>query len=313
MPVSDRDVAAVQRYYPQIYLACHTQHQRRRTTSANLTANESSLLAHLAHDEPLRAATLARHLGVGASTLSAAVKRLTALGYIVRERDRNDHRALALRLSAQGARAMQGSSVLETRRVAHLLAQLSAADRARAIDGLRLLADASEEDGQMLKTLTWIIGVLFALGIVIAVIGWLLPVRHVASRTATVAAPPERVFDVISRVDEYQTWWSEISRVEMLPSVGGRTRFRQDTSTGGIVMEVTESASPTRFVTRIDDPEQPFGGTWTWELAPEGRGTKVTITERGELQPDLPLHGALRLRVTGTMESALAALTAHTK
>jgi DNA-binding MarR family transcriptional regulator len=142
MPVSNRDVAAVQRYYPQIYLACHTRHQR-RSNSTGLTPNESSLLAHLAHTEPLRASTLARHLGVGASTLSAAVKRLTALGYIVRERDTADHRALALRLSTQGQRAMQGASVLETRRVATMLGQLSPADRAQAIDGLRLLADAA--------------------------------------------------------------------------------------------------------------------------------------------------------------------------
>jgi DNA-binding MarR family transcriptional regulator len=143
MPVPNRDVAAVQHYYPQIYLACHTQHQRRRANAASLTANESSLLAHLAHDQPLRASTLARHLGVGASTLSAAVKRLTALGYIVRERDPHDQRASALRLSAQGARAMQGSSVLETRRVAAVLAKLTAAERSRAIEGLRLLADAA--------------------------------------------------------------------------------------------------------------------------------------------------------------------------
>src|SRR5262245_38842808 len=121
MPVSNRDVAAVQRYYPQIYLACHTQHQRRRANAASLTAHESRLPAHLAHDAPLRASALARHLGVGASTLSAAVKRLTTLGYIVRERDTSDHRALSLRLSAQGARAMQASSVLETRRVTTLL------------------------------------------------------------------------------------------------------------------------------------------------------------------------------------------------
>ena len=146
MPVSNRDVAAVQRYYPQIYLACHTRHQRRRANRASLTANESSLLAHLSRDQPLRAATLARHLGVGASTLSAAVKRLTALGYIVRERDANDQRALSLRLSSLGTRAMQAASVLETSRVATLLAKLSAAERTHAIEGLRLLAEAARGD-----------------------------------------------------------------------------------------------------------------------------------------------------------------------
>lgn len=143
MPVSNRDVAAVQRYYPQIYLACHTRHQRRRSNAAGLTANESSLLAHLSADQPMRAAPLARHLGVGPSTLSATVKRLTTLGYIVRTADEADRRAVSLRLSAVGLRAMQAASVLESRRVAAVLAKLSAGQRARAIAGLRLLAEAA--------------------------------------------------------------------------------------------------------------------------------------------------------------------------
>ena len=143
MPVSNRDVAAVPRHYPQIYLACHTRHQRRRSSETALTPQESSLLAHLSEDEPVRAARLARHLGVVASTLSAAIKRLTALGYIARAKDARDGRAAALRLSRQGARAMQAGSVLETRRVAAMLAGLAPSDRARALDGLALLAMAA--------------------------------------------------------------------------------------------------------------------------------------------------------------------------
>jgi MarR family transcriptional regulator, organic hydroperoxide resistance regulator len=143
MPVSNRDVAAVQRHYPQIYLACHTRHHRRRSSETALTPQESSLLAHLSEDEPVRAAQLARHLGVVASTLSAAIKRLTTLGFIARARDARDGRAAALRLSRQGARAMQDGSVLETRRVAAMLARLAPADRARALDGLALLATAA--------------------------------------------------------------------------------------------------------------------------------------------------------------------------
>jgi len=143
MSVSNRDVAAVQRFYPQIYLACHTRHRRRRSNDAPLTPQESSILAHLDEDAPMRAADLARHLGVVASTMSAAIKRLTELGYITRETESRDRRALALRLSRQGARAMQTGSVLETRRVAALLAGLSPEKRARAVEGLGLLADAA--------------------------------------------------------------------------------------------------------------------------------------------------------------------------
>jgi DNA-binding MarR family transcriptional regulator len=143
MPVSNRDVAAVQRFYPQIYLACHTRHHHRRTKGAPLTPQESSILAHLDESTPIRAASLARHLGVVPSTMSAAIKRLTHLGYVVRDADGRDRRAAALRLSRQGARAMQAGSVLETTRVSAMLARLAAPDRARAIDGLGLLAAAA--------------------------------------------------------------------------------------------------------------------------------------------------------------------------
>jgi DNA-binding MarR family transcriptional regulator len=143
MPVANRDVAAVQRCYPQIYLACHTRHHHRRTAGEPLTPQESSILAHLDATTPMRAADLARHLGVVPSTMSAAIKRLTALGYIARDPDQRDGRAAALRLSRQGARAMQAGSVLETRRVAAMLARLSPVERARAVGGLAALAAAA--------------------------------------------------------------------------------------------------------------------------------------------------------------------------
>jgi len=143
MAVSNRDVLLVQRCYPQIYLACHTRHGRRRRNDAQLTPQESTILAHLSEHDAMRAADLARHLGVVASTTSAAIKRLTALGFIVREPDSNDRRAAAIRLSRQGVKAMQASSVLEPARVSTMLARLSAANRARALAGLQLLADAA--------------------------------------------------------------------------------------------------------------------------------------------------------------------------
>ena len=145
MRVSTRDVLAVQRFYPQIYLACHTRHHRRRTQSAELTAHESSILAHLNERVPMRAAHLARHLGVKPSTMSAAIKRLVRLGFIARDRDEVDGRAASLRLSSRGVRAMQAGSVLETARVRALLKHLTGVDRAAAILGLELLATAARQ------------------------------------------------------------------------------------------------------------------------------------------------------------------------
>lgn len=145
VPVSTRDVLAIQIGYPQIYLACHTRHTPRRSSVTRLSARDSSILAHLDERRGLRVSTLAEHLGVAMSTLSAAIKRLTALGYIARSRPTLDGRGVELRLARAGVAAMQASSVLESPRVAAMLAQLSAADRKRAIAGLQLLADAARQ------------------------------------------------------------------------------------------------------------------------------------------------------------------------
>src|SRR5215218_6421378 len=99
MPVSNRDVRVVQTAYPQIYFACHTRHVRRASTATQLSATDSTLLAHLDEDESVRPTALAEHLGLAASTLSAAIGRLNALGYVVQRRDAKDGRAIDLRLS----------------------------------------------------------------------------------------------------------------------------------------------------------------------------------------------------------------------
>lgn len=143
MPVAARDVLAVQVCYPQIYLACHTRHTARRSTLTRLSARDSSILAHLDERRAMRVSTLAAHLGVAPSTLSAAIKRLSELGYIARSRPTTDGRGVELRLARSGAAAMQASSVLEQPRVAAMLALLSPVDRKRALDGLSLLASAA--------------------------------------------------------------------------------------------------------------------------------------------------------------------------
>ncbi len=143
MPVSNRDVRLVQVAYPQIYFACHTRHVRRASTATQLSATDSTLLAHLDESEAVRATALARHLGLAASTLSAAIARLAALGYVEQRRDPRDGRAVGLLLSGRGAEAMQASSVLESARVRNMLATLTAAERKQALAGIGLLARAA--------------------------------------------------------------------------------------------------------------------------------------------------------------------------
>jgi DNA-binding MarR family transcriptional regulator len=143
MPVSNRDVRLVQVAYPQIYFSCHTRHVRRASTATQLSATDSTLLAHLDENDSVRATMLAKHLGLAASTLSAAIARLAVLGYVVQRRDASDRRAIDLLLSAKGAAAMQASSVLDSDRVKKMLERLKPGQRARALDGLALLGRAA--------------------------------------------------------------------------------------------------------------------------------------------------------------------------
>ena len=145
MPVSNRDVRMVQVAYPQIYFACHTRHLRRASSATRISPADSTLLAHLDEDRPQRATVLARHLGLAASTLSAAIARLVKHGYVTQERDARDGRAVGLLLSSKGAAAMQASSVLETARVRKMLGRLTPHERRQALAGLDILARAAQE------------------------------------------------------------------------------------------------------------------------------------------------------------------------
>lgn len=163
------------------------------------------------------------------------------------------------------------------------------------------------------KAAAWTAGSLTLLVAVVVGIGALLPVAHVASRSADLRRPPPAVYALVHDVARYAEWWSDVSRVEMLDPVDGRVRFREHTSTGPIVMEITEARPDARVVTRIADPDQPFAGTWTFEITPIPAGSRLTITERGEVyNPIFRFLSRFVFGHTATMESYLRALSERT-
>jgi uncharacterized protein YndB with AHSA1/START domain len=114
----------------------------------------------------------------------------------------------------------------------------------------------------------------------ITVIGLMLPRDHVAATSTHINAPPESVWQALANVSEYPGWRPDVRSVDVL-STEGALRWREHTRQGAITLERSEEQRPRRLVGRIADETLPFGGTWTYELAPEAQGTRVTITERG--------------------------------
>jgi hypothetical protein len=131
----------------------------------------------------------------------------------------------------------------------------------------------------------WFLGSLIALVGVIALVGYFLPVGHEASRSAEINRPPEAVFALMSDVGNYKSWWDGAD----------------------VKSEVTERVAPSRIVTRVVGETQ-FGGTWTIEIVPSGAGSRVTITERGEVY-NVVFRTLSRyvFGYTGAMEACLAA------
>jgi len=119
-------------------------------------------------------------------------------------------------------------------------------------------------------------------------LGARLPVRHRVAVAAHLRQSQEQVFDVIADIATAAAWRTGMTASEALdPAADGTPRFRQTDGNGTIAYRIEASERPTRFVTRIDDPALPFGGTWSISTARDGDVTNVEIVEDGEIRSSL--------------------------
>ena len=139
----DEDVLTIQLAYPRIWHACHRRHRRGATSDAGPSERHVAILAHLDPRRATRAGLLARHLGVGPSTLSEALEDLQRHGYVRRRRSARDRRVVDVLLTEKGRKAVARESALDGTRVRQMLARLGDAERKAAVAGLLLLSRAA--------------------------------------------------------------------------------------------------------------------------------------------------------------------------
>jgi hypothetical protein len=133
-----------------------------------------------------------------------------------------------------------------------------------------------------MKIVLWIVASAAIVVVVVAVVGAMLPVRHHATRRARYHAPPERIYALLSGPPD---WRPGVKKFGALPDEGGRKRWwEEDAHRNKITFELVEAQPPARLQTRIADRALPFGGTWTFDIAPaDGGGADVRIAEDGEV------------------------------
>jgi uncharacterized protein YndB with AHSA1/START domain len=134
-----------------------------------------------------------------------------------------------------------------------------------------------------MRVVVILLAVVVGLVVVIVTVGYLLPVKHVATVSATIPATPEAVWGTLMDRGAYPTWRGDVTSVEMLPLDAGRAAWREVAKNDAISYVVEDAEAPRRLVTRITDKSLPFGGTWEYLVTSEGTGSRVRITERGEV------------------------------
>jgi hypothetical protein len=157
-----------------------------------------------------------------------------------------------------------------------------------------------------MKILLVVVGVVVVLIAGVAVIGALLPKRHVASRSAVFNAPPERLFQLIAGS---QDWRPDVKSCELIQQ-DGKSFQRETSKHGGTVLyELEGIQAPFAIQRRIATENLPYGGTWSFALQPAGSETKVRITEDGEVyNPIFRFVSKFIMGQTATQDAYLAAM-----
>jgi hypothetical protein len=143
--------------------------------------------------------------------------------------------------------------------------------------------------------------------LVVCAIGYMLP-KSTSHPCRLASAAPDS-WTSLTDVPAFPKWRPGLSRVELLPDENGQRGWREFGKNDAVTYRIVESVPPRKLVTRIADQNLPYGGSWTYELTPDGSGTRLTITERGEVyNPIFRFVSRFVLGYTGTMEGVLRAL-----
>ena len=160
-----------------------------------------------------------------------------------------------------------------------------------------------------MRIVLWALLALASLVVLIVVIGALLPRDHVVTRIGRYHQPPDAIWKAITDVDAMPSWREGLKSVEHLPDSNGLPAHLEITSNGKIPFETVEMTPPQKLVTRIANPNLPYGGTWTYEIGPTPEGATLRITERGYVtNPFFRFMSKFVFGQTSTMETYLKSL-----
>jgi uncharacterized membrane protein len=157
-----------------------------------------------------------------------------------------------------------------------------------------------------------LVGLLGLLTGIAALIGSRLPIAHVATRSVLVHKPSDDVYKLVRDVGKSPAWRSDVKSVDLLGEANGKLTYREHGKQGDVTYELVEDVPGQRTVTRIVDQDLGYSGTWTTVFSREGDGTRVRITENGEVSNVMfRFMSRYLFGHTSTIDTYLTSLSKH--
>ena len=130
-----------------------------------------------------------------------------------------------------------------------------------------------------MKILLIILAVIAGIIAIVMIAGAALPKNHSVSRAATFKRDRRSVYEVVRNVSAAPQWREGVQKIEVLDD----KHFREHSKTGVVTYEIVEDKPPQTFITRIADKNLGYSGSWTHQFDETPEGTRLTITENGEV------------------------------
>lgn len=154
-------------------------------------------------------------------------------------------------------------------------------------------------------------GLLVLVGLM-ALIGAMLPERHFVARSILLHRSPQDVYAVVRDFSSAPKWRADVKRVEVEAPQGGPVYFREEGKHGAVNYELVDDVPAQRMVTRIRDTDLGYSGQWNYLFTPENDGTRLTISENGEVSNVLfRFMSRYVFGQTSTIDSYLTSLAKH--
>ncbi|ACY16129.1 SRPBCC family protein [Haliangium ochraceum] len=158
----------------------------------------------------------------------------------------------------------------------------------------------------------WILTAMVVLTVMLCgfvLVGGLLSPAHEVTRSALVAAPPERVFALVTDIAAMDTWRPHVVRVD---PVAGEPSVLVSGAGGPVTFTVEEARAPSFVRLGVRGAGPNIQGTWSITLAAADAGTRVSMTERASIEN--PVFRFLSRFVVGhatAVDAYLGDLVAH--